>query len=95
MGMREKNNPYRAGYFSSHHRAMSIRRATQTSGLLRTYSMNRRSAAARAGLPMMRQCSPTDIILGWVSPSRYSVSKQWRADSKKSIGVDNCPRQNP
>ena len=72
-----------------------MRRASHTSGLLRTYSMNRRSAAARAGLPMMRQWSPTDIILGWVAPSRYSVSKQLRADSKKSMGVDSWPRQNP
>ena len=44
--------------------------AARRSGFPFTYSRKRRKAAARAGFPMMRQWRPTDIILGWVEPSR-------------------------
>ena len=54
---------------SNHQRAMSTRRANHTPGSPLAYWRNRSTAMDRAGLPVIRQCRPTDIIFGWVRPS--------------------------
>ncbi len=57
------------GWVASQWRAMSTRLATQTRSWAKTCSMKRLSARIRPGRPTTRQCKPTDIILGAVSPS--------------------------
>ena len=49
---------------------------------------------ARLGWPLRRMCRPTDIIFGWLTPSRYSMSKPSLAYVKKSSAVANTPRPN-
>src|SRR5690606_956545 len=61
------------GWVAYQCRAMSIRRATHTSGpASATRSRNRHRSAARPGRPTMRVCRPMLIIFGCVSPSRSS-----------------------
>ena len=58
-----------------HHCAICSRVANQTSGNFFAYAMKSSTALTRPGRPTMRQCNPTDIILGWSAASAYSTSK--------------------
>ena len=62
------------GYVAAQNSAMSIRRMKATSSHPSAYSMKSRSAEARPGWPLQRECTPTDISL----PPRPSLASSSR-----------------
>src|SRR5207302_9614896 len=69
--------------------AMSIRRAIQASPRLAICRRILSSAPMRPGRPIIRRCSPIDIIFGACTPSRCSQSKASIAYAAKSAAPLN------